>query len=409
MGENQGALSGITVIDLSRLLPGPFCSMILGDHGARVIAIEDKRFQADDFFVTPVYRNKEHMSLNLKTEQGREIFYRLVAAADVVIEGFRPGVVKRLGVDYEQVRERNPQIVYCSITGYGQTGPFKDKVGHDVNYMAYSGVLDLVGEADRPPSIPGIPFADLAGGSLYAVAGIMMALWHRAKTGMGQYIDISMTDGLVSLLALQLYFKQRTGQFPRRADMMLSQRYACYHTYATKDGRSIAIGALENRFWRQLCACFDVPEYGPLQYDDRRRNEIITFFQEQFKAKTLDEWEVLLADVEACWAPVKTMAEVLEDPLFHQRKMVTRSGRTEEAARWTSSKRSRRTGSLRNVLSGRVLGHRLGMDTRRSLFGEVPGGSWHNRKEHSCPGPGQCDLWPVVGVRALQASCEAHS
>ena len=144
--QNQGALSGITVLDLSRLLPGPYCSMILADHGARVIGIEDKRFIDDDLFLTTVQRNKEHMSLNLKTQEGKAIFYKLVANADVVLEGFRPGVVNRLGVDYETVRRHNPGIVYCAITGFGQNGPLRDRVGHDVNYLAYSGVLDLIGE-----------------------------------------------------------------------------------------------------------------------------------------------------------------------------------------------------------------------------------------------------------------------
>ncbi|MDH3886347.1 MAG: CoA transferase, partial [Desulfobacterales bacterium] len=136
-----GALSGITVIDLSRLLPGPYCSMILADHGARVIAIESRRFMADGLFFNTINRNKEHMSLNLKTEAGKQIFYRLVEKADVVLEGFRPGVVDRLGVDYESVRKANSKIVYCAITGYGQNGPFRDRVGHDVNYLSFAGVL----------------------------------------------------------------------------------------------------------------------------------------------------------------------------------------------------------------------------------------------------------------------------
>ena len=152
--SKTGALTGITVIDLSRLLPGPYCSMILADHGARVIAVEDKRFLEDGLFFNIINRNKEHMSLNLKTKEGKEIFFCLVQKADVVMEGFRPGVVERLGVDYQSVRKVNPQIIYCSITGYGQNGPFRDRVGHDVNYLSYAGVLDLIGEPGHPPSIP---------------------------------------------------------------------------------------------------------------------------------------------------------------------------------------------------------------------------------------------------------------
>ena len=151
----SGALSGITVIDLSRLLPGPYCSMILADHGARVIAIESRQFIADGLFFNTINRNKEHMTLNLKTKEGQKIFFQLVEKADVILEGFRPGVVDRLGVDYKRVCEVNSKIIYCSISGYGQNGPFRDRVGHDVNYLSFSGVLNLIGEPDRPPSIPG--------------------------------------------------------------------------------------------------------------------------------------------------------------------------------------------------------------------------------------------------------------
>ena len=170
----SGALSGITVLDLSRLLPGPFCSMILADHGARVISMENKRFMADDFFITTVNRNKEHMSLDLKTPEGKEIFFRLVSKTDILLEGFRPGVVDRLGIDYDTVRNVNPKIIYCSITGYGQTGPYRNRAGHDVNFLGYSGVLDLMGEPDRPPSIPGVQIADIAGGGMNAVIGVLL-------------------------------------------------------------------------------------------------------------------------------------------------------------------------------------------------------------------------------------------
>jgi len=144
-----GALDGITVIDLSRLLPGPYCSMILADHGARVIAIESRQFFADGLFFNTINRNKEHMTLNLKTKEGKKILFRLVEKADVVLEGFRPGVIDRLGVDYKRVRKVNSKIIYCSITGYGQNGPFRDRVGHDVNYLSFAGVLNLMGEPSR--------------------------------------------------------------------------------------------------------------------------------------------------------------------------------------------------------------------------------------------------------------------
>jgi len=198
----NGALSGITVLDLTRLLPGPYCSMILADHGARVIAVEDKRFMADGLFMNTIYRNKEHVSLNLKTDKGKEIFFKLAQKADIVTEGFRPGVTERLGVDYESVKKVNPEIIYCSITGYGQTGPYRDRVGHDANYLSIAGVLDLIGEQNQPPSIPGVQLADIAGGGMNAAIGILLALHSREKTGKGQYIDISMTDSMVGFLPI---------------------------------------------------------------------------------------------------------------------------------------------------------------------------------------------------------------
>ncbi len=320
--SNEGALAGITVLDLSRLLPGPCCSMILADHGARVIAIEDKRFIADDLFITTVNRNKEHMSLNLKTLEGKEIFFRLVERADVLLEGFRPGVVHRLDIDYDTVCKINSQIIYCSITGYGQTGPCRDRAGHDVNYLAYSGVLDLLGEPDRPPSIPGVQIADIAGGGMNAAIGILLALVARERTGKGQYIDISMTDSMVSLLPLTLFLQQRTGEDPKRGETMLSHRYACYNTYETADGRYLSIGAVENRFWKRLCDHLGVPAYASLQYDEKRRLEIVDCLRATFKQKTLAEWESELADMDICWGPVRNLQEVLHEPLFRQRNMV---------------------------------------------------------------------------------------
>jgi crotonobetainyl-CoA:carnitine CoA-transferase CaiB-like acyl-CoA transferase len=296
--------------------------MILADHGARVIAIEDRRFRNEEIFPATVNRNKEHMTLNLKTDEGREIFYRLAAAADVVVEGFRPGVVKRLGVDYETIQKINPGIVYCAVTGYGQTGPLRDRAGHDVDYLAHAGVLDLIGEADRPPMIPGVQIADMTGGGLNAAVGILLALLARGKNGRGQYIDISMTDGAASLLSLQLHFRDVDGRSPRRGDSRLSHRYACYNTYETRDGRYIAIGAVENRFWQKLCVHFGVPEYAALQYDEGRRKEILAFVRSAIRKKTLAQWEEDLADIDACWAPVRTLDDVLQAPLFRERDMV---------------------------------------------------------------------------------------
>jgi crotonobetainyl-CoA:carnitine CoA-transferase CaiB-like acyl-CoA transferase len=318
----SGALEGIKVIDLSRMLPGPYCTMILADHGARVIAIEDKRFMADDLLISPVNRNKDHMTLNIKSGEGKEIFFRLTRNADVVIEGFRPGVTERLGIDYETLREVNPKLIYCSITGYGQQGPYRDMAGHDVNYLSFSGVLDLIGEKDGHPCIPGIQIADLVGGGMNAAIGILLALAARERTGQGQYIDISMTDAMVGLLPIPLYLIQKYGQIPSRSDTMLSHRYACYNVYETADGRYISIGAVENRFWVNLCELLEVPEYGPLQYDEDRRDELVDFLRKTFKKKTLKEWIEVLRDKDVCWGKVQNITEVLNDHLFAERGMV---------------------------------------------------------------------------------------
>ncbi len=325
-----GALNGITVIDLSRLLPGPYCSMILADHGARVISIEDKRFLADGLFMDIVNRNKKHMTLNLKTAEGKQIFFKLIEKADIVLEGFRPGVVNRLGVDYESVKKVNPRIIYCSISGFGQTGPYRDRVGHDVNYLSIGGVLDLIGETDRPPAIPGIQIADIAGGGMNAAIGIMLALFAREKSGQGQYVDISMTDGMVGFLPASMFFSRLTGSEPVRSDNLLSHRYACYNTYETADGKYLSIGAVEKRFWQKLCKILEIQDYADLQYDDRHRTEIIDCLRRTFRQKTLAEWEGVLGGSDVCWAPIQSLGDVLKDPLFQAREMVvefeTRSG-----------------------------------------------------------------------------------
>jgi crotonobetainyl-CoA:carnitine CoA-transferase CaiB-like acyl-CoA transferase len=318
----KGALTGITVLDLSRLLPGPFGSMILADHGARVISIEDKRFLADALFITTVNRNKEHLSLDLKTPEGKEIFFRLVKTADVVMEGFRPGVVQRLGVDYDTVCKVNPGIIYCSITGYGQAGPYVNRVGHDVNYLSNAGILDLIGQVDSSPAIPGVQIADIAGGGMNAVIGILLALVARNQTGKGQYIDISMTDGVLGFLSIPLFFHQLTRRIPSRSDAVLSHRYACYNTYETADGRFLSIGAVEHRFWKKLCEHLELPEYGNLQYDDSRRMEIIDTLRAVFRQKTLGQWESEFGDLDICWGKVQNLEEVLKDPLFREREMV---------------------------------------------------------------------------------------
>lgn len=322
MENRQGSLCGVKVIDLSRMLPGPYCSMVLADHGADVVAIEDRRFAADDLFFSTLYRNKKHLCLNLKMPQGREIFFRLLKDADVLIEGFRPGVTQRLGVDYETLQEVRPELIYCSITGYGQTGPDRLRAGHDVNYLSMAGILDLIGPRNGPPTIPGVQIADIFGGAMQAVSGILLALFARERTGRGQYIDISMTDGLLGLLCLPSEIGNRKGRMPHRADNLLSHHYACYNVYRTSDNRFVAVGALENRFWTRLCILLGLPHYAGVQYDEQCREEMIEALRGAFLNRSAREWEKLLAEEDVCCSVVRTLEEVVTSPQFIERDMV---------------------------------------------------------------------------------------
>lgn len=322
---STGALSGITVLDLSRLLPGPWCTMMLADHGARVIAVEDPRFETEGAFPDLVNRNKEHMSLNLKSDEGREIFLKLARNADVVVEGFRPGVTDRLGVGYDHVKAVNPGIVYCSITGYGQTGPHRDTPGHDINYLSLSGALSLIGPKEGLPTIPGFQIADIAGGSHNAVSGILLALFHRERTGLGQRVDISITDGTLALMHLVLNLQQETNADIPRADALLSHRYAFYNTYETKDGKALALGALEPKFWIAFCRLTGLTHCEALQFDDEKRDEVIATVRALIKGKTLSEWEALFKGHDLCWSPVLTLAEAMDSHLFKKRGMVVES------------------------------------------------------------------------------------
>lgn len=315
------SLAGIKVLDLSRLLPGPYCSMLLADHGAEVISIEDRRFESDNLFFTSLYRNKKHLSLNLKSEEGQKIFSQLAEQCDVLIEGFRPGVAARLGIDFAAIHRRFPAIVYCSISGYGQKGPWADKAGHDINYLSTSGILNLVGPAAGPPSIPGIQIADI-GGSLNAVIGILLALLARNRNGKGQYVDISMTDGLLGFLSLPHYFYCQTGALPQRSAELLSHRFACYNTYTTADGSALAVGALEHRFWKSLCGALGVEEYCDHQFDEQRREEIIAELQKIFLTRSGSEWERYLGELDVCCTRVLDLGEVLKHPLFRDRDMI---------------------------------------------------------------------------------------
>lgn len=312
------ALKGVTVIDLTRLLPGPQATQWFADMGATVIKIED--CAAGDYMrsIQPtafemINRGKQFLSLDLKSNAGRAQFLEMAATADVVIEGFRPGVMDRLGCGWDQLRQINPRLVYVALTGYGSGNAYTHLAGHDINYLAMAGVLDLIGPAGGPPSIPGVQIADIAGGSMQAVMATLAALMARHQTGMGQLVEVSMTHGSAMLLTLALA-QARDGKAPQRGADTLSGRFACYNVYLAKDGRYLAVGALEAKFWAVLCTALEVPQFIDDQFSaDPRRSEIIAAVQAVFLTDTAENWFLRLKHLDACVTPVRTVAEAAAD------------------------------------------------------------------------------------------------
>jgi crotonobetainyl-CoA:carnitine CoA-transferase CaiB-like acyl-CoA transferase len=315
-------LDGIRVLDLSRLYPGPFCSMLLADFGADVICVEARRFEGEPSMPSTM-RGKRHVSLDLSRPEGREVFLRLTREADVLLEGFRPGVTDRLGVGYEALRAVNPRLVYCSLTGYGQTGPWRDLVGHDLNYLAMAGLLDQTGSGpDAPPAIPGTQLADVAGGGLSAALGILLALQARERTGRGQFVDISMTDGVMGMMGYATTFWWMAGQKMERGRSMLTGRYPWYRTYRCADGRYLSIGAVEARFWSVLCEHFGRPEWTARQYDEAALPEQHAFFEARFAERSRDAWFEELRPLAVCVAPVLDVEEAFESEHARVRGLV---------------------------------------------------------------------------------------
>ncbi|HUI25845.1 MAG TPA: CaiB/BaiF CoA-transferase family protein [Candidatus Kryptonia bacterium] len=319
---NSTPLQNLRLLDLSRQLPGPFCSTMLADLGMDVLTIA----APSDPFGTGIpflARNKRSMTLNLKSDAGREILLKLVANADVVLEGFRPGVTRRLGIDYDTLHARNPRLIYCAISGYGQDGPYRDRVGHDVNYLGYAGVLNFVGEADGPPVIPGVQIADIGGGALMAAVGILSAVIARQHTGRGQFIDIAMLDGTLAWNVYHLLLRQLSGQAPQRGREQLTGRFPCYAVYETRDGRHVTVGAYEPHFWATLCNHFGREDFIADQWaEGPRREEMFAFFRTAFRQKAMSAWLQELGDKEICFGPVNTLDEALADPQLRHRKMI---------------------------------------------------------------------------------------
>jgi alpha-methylacyl-CoA racemase len=332
----MSSLSDIRVLDLSRLLPGGFCSLLLADFGADVLKVEDTGMGdyirwsppyhegADDSAKSALFlalnRGKRSIRLDLKSEAGKDVLLRLVREHDVLLESFRPGVMARLGVGYERLREENPRLVYCAITGYGQDGPFAARAGHDTNYLARIGLLDLTGDPDGPPVQSGGQIADLGGGALMAAFGILAALRERDRSGEGQLVDVSMTDGALAWLAMDAARHLAGGPPPSRGRAEMAGGLICYRPYRCADGW-VAFGALEPKFWKAWCAGVgrdDLADkqFEPVGSDTHREVEAL------FALRTRAEWEAFNDEHDCCLEPVLGLHEALESELVRAREMV---------------------------------------------------------------------------------------
>ncbi len=333
----SGPLEGLRVLDLTRLLPGGYCTLLLSDLGADVVKVEEPG-RGDYIRWNPplvdgmsgahhaLNRGKRSITLNLKAPEGPGLLQRLAERADVLVESFRPGVMDRLGVGFDVLAERNPRLVYCAITGYGQDGPYRDKVGHDINYTGYAGALWLGGPSGTEPRLPGVQVGDLGGGGLPACVGILSALIERDRTGRGRFVDVSMLDGIVSWLSLHL------GNHLADPEMLaharpLSGDFACYRVYRAGDGRFLTVGALEPQFWRALCETLGCPELIDEQFaPSPRQAEMAAALQAVFETRTRDEWVEAFASVAACVGPVNDLTEALADAQIRHRGMIATAG-----------------------------------------------------------------------------------
>jgi len=335
----SGPLDGVRVLDLTRLLPGGYATLLMADLGADVVKVEEP-VRGDYIRWTPplvdggesashraLNRGKRSITLNLKDPAGTDLLRRLAARFDVLVESFRPGVMDRLGVGPAALAEANPRLVYCAITGYGQDGPYRDAVGHDIKYVGVAGVLGLSGEQGGAPVVPPVQVGDLGGGGMAAVIGVLAALLERERTGRGRFVDTSMLDGVVSWLSVHAGNFLATGDEPERGRMRLSGAYACYGVYRCADDRYLAVGALEPKFWGALCEALHLPELVPTQYGPpEQQREMRGRIEATFASLPRAEWLGRLAGLEVCVGPVNSMSEALADPQVRHRNLVAEVG-----------------------------------------------------------------------------------
>jgi alpha-methylacyl-CoA racemase len=324
------ALDGMKILDVSMYLPGPYMTWLLAAMGAEVVKIENPL--GGDYgralglgagnkspFFEAVNRNKKSVTLNLKHLEGRRLFLRLLEEYDVLVEGFRPGTLERLGLGFETIREKLPRLICVSISGYGQESPYRLRAGHDLNYLSLAGIVGMTGLRTGEPAIPGVQIADLAGGSLMGLAGLLAAVLHREKTGQGQLVDISLFDGALSLATMVFGTVQAGLEDPAPGKMLLNGRLPCYGLYPTSDGRYMSLGALEFKFWENFCAAVGRNDLLGGQFGG---SDVMDQVRDIFASRTQEEWIALMRDREACCEPVLTLRETAETELVKARSMV---------------------------------------------------------------------------------------
>jgi crotonobetainyl-CoA:carnitine CoA-transferase CaiB-like acyl-CoA transferase len=339
--ENTGPLKDIKVLDLTMLLPGPLCSQHLGDLGADIIKVENpkvpdmiRKIHRNEipYIFLLLNRNKSAITVNIKRKEGREIIHKILSDCDVLIEGFRPGAMKKMNLDYENLHKKFPKLIYCSISGFGQDGPYSNLAGHDGNYISYSGILGITGTSDGRPVLPGVQIADIAGGTLIALAAILAALYSREKSGKGQYIDVSMLDGALSMMGLPIgtFLNQKKDQGP--GQMMLSGGLANYNIYKTSDGAWLMFAGLEERFLRAFLRSQNKEELlNPLKltnHNYQQNQKLQEILKNIFSEKPYSYWEKYFDNPELCLSPIKKISEVLEDKQLVHRNMIEENDHT---------------------------------------------------------------------------------
>lgn len=328
-------LDGTMVLDLTRLLPGAFCTQILADMGAEVVKIEDPRggdynrswpplarTESGSFLL--LNRNKKSVTINLKSAEGKELFRRMAAGADVIVEGYRPGVMDRLGLSYQSLRRDNPGLVYCAISGFGQDGPARLQSGHDLNYMAITGALQLFGKAGERPIVPGLSIADVGGGSLMAATGILAALLARARSGEGQFVDISMTDGVMAWLALHGAEYLFGGIEPRGGERPFIGQAPCYNIYTCGCGAHVALGAIEPHFWERFCDMIELPDALRVHWPrGEEADRVFAAVEARLSVRPRKDWLERAQRLDVPLSPVNGMKEAFEEPQIVHREMLT--------------------------------------------------------------------------------------